>query len=198
VPTHGSTSEPDYGAEWWGGGVNNQHAQKFTMPETGYITRVGGWLRGKDESCSFRFCVWASDGNLLAQSSLLTASGASFGINQSSNYEGNLTTKVKVNDGASIYVGFSRNPNGQMQFGTNSSGTHYDDYQSGTWPGDATWTSHSRDLGAYFDYITQSETYVRRAGAWVQNQEVYTRRAGAWVGQGAEVYVRRGGVWVPA
>ena len=127
MPTAGYTAEPDYGSEWWGSGVANQHCTAVTMPEAGRITRIGVWLRGKDASCSFRGVVWNSTRNtVLGQTALQTASGAALAVGASLKYEAAVATPFDVAAGT-IYVGFTRNPTGAMQFGFDNTGSHYDD-----------------------------------------------------------------------
>ena len=127
MPTAGYTAEPSYGSEWWGSGVNNQHCTAVTMPEAGRITRIGVWLRGKDASCSFRGVVWSSSrDSVLGQTALQTASGAALAVGASLKYEAAVITPFDVAAGT-IYVGFTRNPTGAMQFGFDNTGSHYDD-----------------------------------------------------------------------
>jgi hypothetical protein len=200
MPTAGYTAEPDYGSEWWGSGVENQHCSAVTMPEAGRITRIGVWLRGKDASCSFRGVVWNSTRNtVLGQTALQTASGAALAIGASSKYEAAVTTPFDVAAGT-IYVGFTRNPTGAMQFGFDNTGSHYDDDNGSSNPsGMSGESSHSsRRMGVYVVYEVGSETFVRRSGAWVKAEAVQVRRSGAWSDVGPDVYVRRGGVWVKA
>lgn len=200
MPTAGYTAEPDYGSEWWGSGVANQHCTAVTMPEAGRITRIGVWLRGKDASCSFRGVVWSSTRNtVLGQTALQTASGAALAVGASLKYEAAVVTPFDVAAGT-IYVGFTRNPTGAMQFGFDSTGSHYDhDNNSSNPSGMSGETSHSsRRMGVYVVYEVGSETYVRRSGAWAKADSVQVRRSGAWADTGPDVYVRRGGVWVKA
>ncbi|MGK2852241.1 MAG: hypothetical protein ACSLFN_15220 [Candidatus Limnocylindrales bacterium] len=99
-----------------------------------------------------------------------------------------------------IYVGFTRNPTGAMQFGFDNTGSHYDhDNNSSNPSGMSGESSHSsRRMGVYVVYEVGSETYVRRSGGWVKADAVQVRRSGAWADVGPDVYVRRGGVWVKA
>lgn len=152
----GSTAKPTYGQEWTGLNTLNQQAMLLTMPTNGSITRVGGWLAGKDAAVSFYFCVWNSGGTLLAQSAVQTAAALGFGLGQSIQYEANLTAAVAAVAGQQYYIGWSRNPSGAAQFGRNASGTHYDDTQTGTYPGSLAGLSADTagTIGAYAVYST--------------------------------------------
>ncbi len=144
--------------------------------------------------------MWNSTRNsVLGQTALQTASGAALAIGASLKYEAAVATPFDVAAGT-IYVGFTRNPTGAMQFGFENTGSHYDDDNGSSNPSGMTGeSSHSsRRMGVYVVHEVGSETYVRRSGAWVKADAVQVRRSGAWSDAGPEVYVRRGGVWVKA
>lgn len=98
-----------------------------------------------------------------------------------------------------IYVGFTRNPTGAMQFGFDNTGSHYDDDNGSSNPsGISGESSHSsRRMGVYVVYEVASETYVRRSHLGQGGQRARPS-LGRMVQRGADVYVRRGGVWVKA
>lgn len=77
----------------------------------------------QDASCSFRGVVWNNTRNtVLGQ----TASGAALAVGASLKYEAAVVTPFDVAARA-IYVGFTRNPTGAMQFGFDNTSSHYDD-----------------------------------------------------------------------
>ena len=201
MPTVGNDVQYTWGAEWWGSGLDNQHAVAHTMPEDGTIIQIGNWIRGKDASCSFKGVVWNSTRNtVLGQTATQTASGASFAIGNSSDYLANVVTPFDVAAGTTIYIGFCRNPSGAMQFDLDDTGSHYDDDNGSSNPsGMSGETLHSgRKFASYAVYEVGAAAYVRRSGVWSKNDEVYVRRSAAWSAVGAEVYVRRSGAWVKA
>lgn len=199
MPTAGFTAAPADGAEWFGSGLDNQHCTPVTLPEDATITRIGVYLRGKDASCAFRGVVWNSTRNtVLCRTASQTASGAALSISASNAYEAAVETETFVAAGT-IYVGFTRNPSGAMQFAWDTSSTdHYDDDNGSSTPsGMSSETLHSsRRMAVWVDYTVGTETYVRRSSAWVKADDVLVRRSSAWSSIAAEMYVRRSGAWV--
>lgn len=134
MTTLGSTAEPTSYSEWFGLNTTNHFAIALTLPAGGpwEITRIGGWLAGKDETCDFKFCVWTAGGALLGSSAQITAANLAFGLGNNVNYEGDLTTPIEVAGSTTVWVGWARDPADNVQFGARA-GTRYQRY-SASWP----------------------------------------------------------------
>ena len=77
-----------------------------------FITRIGVWMRGKDESCSFRGVVWNSTRNsVVCQTGSQTASSAAFAIGNSLKYEADVSGGSTFYAAGALHIGFTRNPN---------------------------------------------------------------------------------------
>lgn len=133
----GSNTKPASTQEWTGLNTLNQQAHLLTMPSGGpwKVSRLGGWLAGKDADVTAYLCIWSAAGTLLARSAAFTAGGLAFALGNSTQYELDLTAPIQVAGSAQVYVGWSRNPAGAAQWGRTASGTHYDDTQTGSYPG---------------------------------------------------------------
>lgn len=157
MSTIGITSEPTYGQRWTGANTDTQVAYKVTMPTDGTITAVGVWMAGYVSSVTAYCCVWNSSGTLVAQSASFTATGRSFGLGQSDLYYKTLTSPYAASSGQVLYIGFSRNPAGSAQWGYNSTGTHYDHSNTGSYPANASFAlSGYGSIGAYATYSANS------------------------------------------
>lgn len=189
-------------------GAYNQRGLPITVPTSGRITRLGGWLRGGFEpnvgatDWAFRFVVWdAAAGTVLAQSALLAAAGINkmpetIAISDMLRYEADLTEPLAVTGDQSILVGFAGDPTTvpdgvAVYVPVGPSGTHK--YKTrNPWPGSMSGaSSYAHYIGTYA-FLTPSAVKVRRNGQWV-DAEAHVRRNGVWVP--AEVKVRRSGSW---
>lgn len=199
MPTIGQTSElTDFAFAWQGETTPNLVGIQVTMPTAGTITRMGGWIRGYINDCSFRWTIWNSSNAFLRQTGTIVADGASLSTTAGLNYEADLTSPLAVTAGQVLYLGSIRAGSGGMQYGRSSSGTHYEKDGTG-WSDDFSGKSSETGLVAvYAEYTVGSESYVRRSGVWVKANPLAVRRGGAWIDPTANVYVRRSGVWVPA
>lgn len=201
MATLGPTTERTYGAEWWGANVENQFCSPETLSVDAFITRIGVWIRGKDESCSFKGVVWNSTRNtVVCQTATQSASSAAFAIGNSLKYEADVSGGSVFYAAAGLHPGFTRNPATNVQFSFNNTSLHYDDNNGSATPsGMSGETTHSsREPAFYIVYETVPEVFIRRSSAWVQTTAVYTRRTSAWTNVGTQVYVRRSGAWVAA
>ncbi len=156
MPTLGSTSEPTTSQVGYGLNVTNHYAVAITMPSGGpwLITDLGAWVRGWNEACDFRICVWSSGGTLLGQTAVLTASnGGGLAVGNNVKYTAGVQgAGVEVNGGQTVYVGVARDPSTDIQFGTRS-GTRRQRYSS-SWPASlGSYDSVSGAIGAFIqDY----------------------------------------------
>ena len=150
MPTVGTTTEPTDTQVWYGLNSVNHHALVLTMPAGGpwNITRLGAWLAGMGETTDFKLCIWSSGGSLLGQTAALVGANLGLAVGNNVRYEANLITPVEVAGGASIHIGFARDPQDNTQFGTRS-GTRKQ-WTSGSYPTSfGSWSSVSGAIGAY-------------------------------------------------
>ena len=149
MATLGSTAEAATSQEWFGLNSTNHFGVLLTFPSGGpyEVTRLGAWLAGQSESCDFRLCMWSAAGTLIAQSATMTAASMGFALGNNVKYEANITP-VEVAGGTQVFVGFARDPNDNVQFGTRS-GQRYQRYSS-TWPSSLTPGGYvNGQIGAY-------------------------------------------------
>lgn len=159
MATLGSTAEPTSGQEWFGLNTTNHFALVLTMPAGGpwEITRLGAWLAGQSEACNFKLCIWSSGGTLLASSATLTAASMSFALGNNVKYEADITP-VEVAGGATVHVGFARDPADNVQFGTRSGSRKQ--WYSASWPVSfpGSWSTISAAIGAYIANYQDANT----------------------------------------
>lgn len=156
MATIGITSKPTANQVFTGLNTDTQVAARVTMTEDGTLTHVGVWMNGKDATVTAYCCVWDNSGNLVAQSDSFTAADQPLGVGNSALYYKELDTPYEAESGDVLYIGFARNPSGAAQWGHNSSGTHYRDDNTGSYPDDASFSSSSGSIGAYATYTTNA------------------------------------------
>lgn len=149
MATLGSTAEPTTNQTWYGLNSTNHFAILLTMPSGGpfEITRLGAWLAGQSESCNFKLCLWSSGGTLLRSSATMTAASMAFALGNNVKYEADITP-YEVAGGQQVYVGFARDPNDNVQFGTRSGSMAQ--WFSSSWPVSfGSWSNVSSQIGAW-------------------------------------------------
>jgi hypothetical protein len=156
MPTVGNTAKPATFQEAWGLNTNNQQAQLQTMPSGGpwLITKLGGWLAGWDENADYKLCLWSAAGTLLRSGATGTLAAQSLALGNCVQAVQTITA-YECAGGTQFYVGWSRDPNDNLQFGKYSSGTHLDDTAL-SWPSDLSGFS-SHGGGAISAYIADYE-----------------------------------------
>lgn len=199
MPRIGNDAEPVSTQEWNGVNTLNQTALERAMPEAGRLTHVGMWAAARNNAVNARLCVWDGAGNLIARTAQFSMASRPFAVGENDNHYHPLETPIDVASGATLFIGISRDPAGEHQFGRTASGSHRDDTETGAWPGSLSGnvTDTTGEIGAYADYVTTPQNvWVRRSGAWVRPTSVRVRRSGAWdTLVHGEVKVRRSGGW---
>lgn len=194
MPRIGNDVEPVSTQEWNGVNTQNQTALLRTMPEHGRITHLGMWASARNNPVNARLVIWDGAGNVIGQTAQFSMAARPFAVGENDNHYHPLETPVVVASGASIFIGISRDPAGEHQFGRTASGSHRDDTSS-TWPDSLAGnvTDTNGEIGAYADYTT-AIARVRRAGSWVV-ESVRANRAGVQT-VAQRTAVRRSGAWV--
>jgi hypothetical protein len=200
MPTVGNTATPAGSWKWTGWNSENNVAQSFTMPETGFITSVSVYVAGHDAGVSIQVGIWNAAGTLLASAPAQTAAIGTHVTGGQAWYTGILSTVVLVTAGDPIYIGWWADPatvgarerEWSYSFtGTSATSTTANSTAIGNLG--ATTSYAGQGLGAYGTYNLPA--YVRRAGAWVITTP-RVRRSSAWSATTTPTWVRRAGVWV--
>jgi len=140
--------------------TQNQLGMAFTMPETGDITSISCFFGGDGSAVNAKLCVWDGSGTLLASTAQFSAASGSRSAGGQAWQTQSLGSALRVTSGATIYVGFWRDPAGSSVWSTASSGTWYDrNCTGGSVCAMTGLTSHgSASIGAYATYTPVAAT----------------------------------------
>lgn len=152
MATLGSTAEPTTTQVWYGLNGVNHVSIALTMPAGGpwNITGLGAWLAGMNETTDVKLCLWSSGGSLLRSGPTRNLAGLPLALGNNIKVEDSITP-YEIPGGASVHVGFARDPQDNTQMGTRS-GTRKE-WASGSWPTSfGAWSSVSGAIGAWLEY----------------------------------------------
>jgi hypothetical protein len=187
-------------------GVNsfwtNWNSSTFATGTLGRITALAVRWDGSNNApcltCTGRNDLWDTGTNLVLNTGtygVVCTAICNGGVGQGTMH--NAGTGNLWQSNASYYIGFWR-PASQcthLGFANNANGGYAgksaDDGNNGG--GTAAWGGLGNGGLPVYGTVTDTNIYVRRAGAWVKTF-VYVRRAGVWSGP-VFVYVRRAGAW---
>lgn len=196
--TFGNTATPTQAVTWFG--INTspyQIAAQFASFPGGQVQSVSIYLasyHSLGSPTNHIFGLWDSSGNLLAQSATFqpalgdgTCAGCSW-------YTKPLTTPPNVAAGATLYIGWWRDPAGGTEFGHQTTGDNYYGNANTTIGPETGLTTYTQaTAGVYLTYV-QGGLKVEQAGAFGK-YKTKARVAGAWQWSPVKHYVSGTG-WI--
>jgi len=113
MATVGYTTTPSGSYNNYQVNINNLLVSKVTMPQAGQITSISCYIAAHVGSgnTTARFCVWDSNGNLLAQSADITLTPGTGSIGGQSWVTANLTSAYNASNGQVLFIGAWRHWN---------------------------------------------------------------------------------------